>query len=61
LLASAATQLLSKQAWSESRWSLAHFRDRNGLEAGVVIQYADGRVALVEVKATQTYRSAGAA
>ena len=51
-------ELLKQRAWSASRWELAQFRDRNGPEVDGVIQFADGKVVLLEVKASQTYRSA---
>ncbi|MCL2788782.1 MAG: ATP-binding protein [Micrococcales bacterium] len=50
-------ELLKQRTWSSTRWDLAHFRDRNGLEVDGVIQLADGRIILLEIKATQTYRS----
>jgi len=52
-----ATELLKQRTWSNTRWELNHFRDRHGLEVDCVIRMADGRVILIEVKATQTYRS----
>jgi predicted AAA+ superfamily ATPase len=50
-------ELLKQRVWSASRWELAHFRDRAGLETDAIIRFADGRVILLEVKASQTYRS----
>jgi predicted AAA+ superfamily ATPase len=50
-------ELIKQRAWSSSRWSLALFRDRDGLEVDAVMQFADGRLILLEVKAAQTYRS----
>ena len=50
-------ELLKQRTWSTTRWELNQFRDRNGLEVDGVIRFADGRVVLLEVKASQTYRS----
>lgn len=49
-------ELLKQQSWSSQRWQLEHFRDRAGLEVDSVIRLADGRVILIEVKASHTYR-----
>ncbi|SEE22018.1 ATP-binding protein [Ruania alba] len=50
-------ELTAQRGWSSSEFDLYHFRDRNGLEVDVVIEFADGSVFLIEVKATSTYRS----
>ncbi|MFT3834575.1 MAG: DUF4143 domain-containing protein [Micropruina sp.] len=36
--------------------TLYHFRDRDGLEVDLVLEYEDGKVFLLEVKASSTYR-----
>lgn len=44
---------IARQAtWSKVRADLRHFRDREGLEVDLVLEARDGRVALVEVKAS---------
>ena len=44
---------IARQAtWSRVRADLRHFRDRDGLEVDLVLEARDGRVALVEVKAS---------
>ncbi|MDR0849503.1 MAG: ATP-binding protein [Propionibacteriaceae bacterium] len=50
------TELMKQHTWSQEDFQLFHFRDRNGLEVDLVIEYDDGRIFLIEVKATQTYR-----
>lgn len=52
-----ATELTKQRGWSAQEFELAHFRDRAGLEVDLVIEYADGAVFLIEVKATSTYRA----
>jgi len=34
-----------------------HFRDSSGLEVDLVLEYADGQVVLIEIKAASTYGS----
>ncbi len=53
----AASELQKQRAWSREEFDLYHFRDRDGLEVDLVIEFADGRVFLLEVKATETYRA----
>jgi predicted AAA+ superfamily ATPase len=48
-------ELIKQRAWSEEDFNLYHFRDRNGSEVDIVIEYADGKVFLIEVKAAQSY------
>ncbi|MFT4297330.1 MAG: ATP-binding protein [Micropruina sp.] len=52
-----AAELTKQRGWSAAEYDLYHFRDRNGLEVDLVIEYDDGRVFLIEVKASSTYRS----
>lgn len=58
LEAFAVTELLKQHTWSDESFTLYHYRDRNGLEVDIVVEYADGQVFLLEVKASQTYHSA---
>jgi predicted AAA+ superfamily ATPase len=51
-------ELTKQQGWSTERFNLYHFRDRNGTEVDLVIEYGDGSVFLIEVKASQTYQPA---
>jgi predicted AAA+ superfamily ATPase len=60
LEAFAAVELLKQRTWSEEDSTVHHFRDRNGAEVDIVLEYADGSVFLLEIKATQTYRPAHA-
>ncbi|MGY5765042.1 ATP-binding protein [Brachybacterium sp. DNPG3] len=50
-------QLSAQQGWSDEEFELFHYRDRNGLEVDVVLEFADGRVFLIEVKASSTLRA----
>lgn len=52
----AASELLKQRGWSSERFNVYHFRDRNGLEVDLVIEYGDGNVFLLEVKATTTHQ-----
>ena len=51
------TELLKQQTWTAEPFELFHFRDRDGLEVDIVMEFEDGGVFLIEVKASQTYRS----
>jgi predicted AAA+ superfamily ATPase len=49
---------LNKQAgWSEQPYSLYHFRDSDGIEVDIVLEYDNGDAVLIEVKASSTYGS----
>lgn len=50
-------ELTKQKGWSVEHFDLAHFRDRDGLEVDVVMEFDDGKVFLIEVKASETYRS----
>jgi predicted AAA+ superfamily ATPase len=54
----ALTELAKQATWSAHRPRIFHFRDANGLEVDIVLELRDGRVILIEVKASSTYRSA---
>jgi predicted AAA+ superfamily ATPase len=49
------TELARQRDWSDEDFNLFHFRDRNGAEVDLVIEYGDGSVFLIEVKASMTY------
>lgn len=44
-------ELRKQQTWSTERYSIAHFRQRNE-EIDIVVELADGRVILIEVKSS---------
>lgn len=50
-------QLLAQRGWSAEDFEVFHFRDRDGLEVDVVMEFDDGRVFLLEVKASSTLRA----
>lgn len=52
-----ATEVMKQLTWSDNRPRLHHFRDRNGAEVDLVLDYPDGRVVGIEVKATSTPRA----
>lgn len=52
-----ASELTKQQGWSTEEFELFHFRDRDGLEVDLVMEFSDDRVFLIEVKATETIRS----
>jgi uncharacterized protein len=51
------TELVKQRTWSTTMPSIYHFRDRGGAEVDIILEYPDGRVVGVEVKATSTPRS----
>ncbi len=50
-----ASELRRQQTWSESDFRLFHYRDSAGVEVDLVIEFSDGRVLALEVKASATY------
>ncbi|MDR0849570.1 MAG: ATP-binding protein [Propionibacteriaceae bacterium] len=50
-----ASELAKQLSWSAERARLFHYRDKTGTEVDLVIEYADGRVVLVEVKTTASH------
>jgi predicted AAA+ superfamily ATPase len=52
-----ATELLKQRGWSATRWDLFHYRDRNGREVDAVVELGDGRVILIEVKASASFHA----
>ncbi|MDR0626791.1 MAG: DUF4143 domain-containing protein [Bifidobacteriaceae bacterium] len=52
-----ASELIKQRAWSAERPNIFHFRDSDGSEVDLVLELRDGRVILIEVKASSTYRS----
>ncbi|TIH37169.1 ATP-binding protein [Subtercola vilae] len=50
-------ELMKQSGWSDEEFELFHYRDRNGVEVDVVIEFADGSVFGVEVKAGKTFKA----
>lgn len=51
-----ASELSKQKTWSTQEFELFHFRDRDGLEVDLVMEFSDGCAFLIEVKATATLR-----
>jgi predicted AAA+ superfamily ATPase len=49
-------ELLKQRTWTQTPFNLYHFRDADGVEVDLVLEYEDSRVLLLEVKSGQTYR-----
>lgn len=52
-----ASELRRQQTWSEQEFRLFHYRDSGGIEVDLVVEFADGRVLALEVKASATYQA----
>lgn len=50
------SELRKQLSWSDTRYSLFHYREASGTEVDVIIELDDGRVIALEVKARQTYK-----
>jgi predicted AAA+ superfamily ATPase len=48
------SELLKQQTWSETDYSLFHYRDREKREVDIIIELFDGRLIALEVKATRS-------
>lgn len=51
------TELMKQRTWSQYSPTICHFRDRNGAEVDIILEYPDGRIVGIEVKATSSPRS----
>jgi uncharacterized protein len=51
------TEIAKQITWSPLSPTLSHFRDRGGAEVDIVLEFPDGRVVGIEVKATRTPKS----
>jgi uncharacterized protein len=51
------TEIAKQITWAPVTPTLSHFRDRGGAEVDIVLEFPDGRVACIEVKATRTPKS----
>ena len=49
-------ELMKQQTWTSAPFELYHYRVSKGPELDIVMEFDDGRVFLLEVKASQTYR-----
>ena len=49
-----AAELRKQQTWSETEFSLFHYRDRSGAEVDIVVELPDRRVIGIEVKSSST-------
>ncbi|MDR1775648.1 MAG: ATP-binding protein [Actinomycetes bacterium] len=49
------TELLRQKTWSELDYELYHYRDRLGNEVDCIVEFADGRIILIEIKSSTTY------
>jgi len=50
-------ELLKQAGWSQQPYHLYHFRDSDGIEVDLVMEFDNGEVVLIEVKASSTYGS----
>lgn len=50
------SELLKQREWSDSDFTIHHYRDRNGLEVDIVLELPDGRVVGIEVKSSTSFR-----
>jgi predicted AAA+ superfamily ATPase len=48
-------EINKQQVWSESEYSLFHYRDRDGKEVDLVLELTGGRVIAIEIKAASSY------
>lgn len=51
------TELMKQQSWSAEEFELFHFRDRDGIEVDIVVEFFDGTVMGIEVKSGSTLKS----
>jgi len=49
-------ELVKQRSWSAESFDLYHFRDRDGPEVDIVLEFEDGAVFLLEIKASATFR-----
>ena len=50
-------ELLKQQEWSSKRYTLSHYRDRDGIEVDVIVELSSGEIYALEVKASATYKA----
>lgn len=51
------SELIKQSGWTKQPYSLYHFRDSDGIEVDIVMEFDDGTAILIEVKASSTYSS----
>jgi len=51
------SELMKQAGWSEQSYNLYHFRDSDGIEVDLVMEFDSGEVVLIEVKASSSYGS----
>ena len=51
------SELLKQSRWSSEPYHLYHFRDSDGIEVDIVMEFDNGEVILLEVKSSSTYGS----
>lgn len=51
------SELLKQKTWSEREFELFHYRDRNGLEVDIILEFDDGRVLALEIKASTSFNA----
>lgn len=52
-----AAELLRQRTWSEHRFDLYHYRERDGADVDLVLEYADGSVVGIEVKSAMSFNA----
>ncbi|MFT4035065.1 MAG: ATP-binding protein [Patulibacter sp.] len=52
-----AAELLRQRTWSRQRFDLFHYRDRDGVEVDLVLEFGDGRIIAIEVKSAASFSS----
>ncbi|WP_070528664.1 ATP-binding protein [Corynebacterium sp. HMSC074E01] len=50
-------ELSAQQGWAENQHQLLHWRDSTGMEADVVIEFADNSIAALEIKSGATVKA----
>lgn len=51
------TELLKQRTWSTEEYELFHYRDREGVEVDVQVEFFDGSVIGIEVTSGSTFKS----
>lgn len=49
-------ELMRQRSWSETEYELFHYRERSGIEVDVVLEFSDGAVIGIEIKAGSTVK-----
>jgi predicted AAA+ superfamily ATPase len=50
-------ELFKQKTWSAVDFGLFHYRDRNGLEVDIILEFEDGRVLALEIKASTSFNA----